>query len=152
MKKTIVASIVSSLVTLIVAVAGTAWAQGVSPSIPTIFPRISLSSRGAKLCPGLSTDPCFVSDASNVTTTGGVAANSITITSGNGIAASSSNQIQFTPWTSNVVKFNTTGAKPTCDSTKRNGVYFVQGGAGVKDTFEVCAKDATDAYAWRVLY
>lgn len=27
-----------------------------------------------------------------------------------------------------------------------------QGGAGVKDAVEVCAKDASDTYAWRTLY
>ena len=26
------------------------------------------------------------------------------------------------------------------------------GGAGVKDTFEVCAKGAADAYAWPAIY
>jgi hypothetical protein len=29
--------------------------------------------------------------------------------------------------------------------------YFVQGGAGVADTYEVCMKDAADNYAWVAL-
>lgn len=45
---------------------------------------------------------------------------------------------------------NTT--EPTCASGTRGEVAMVQGGAGVKDTFRVCAKDAADAYAWRTIY
>ncbi|MFA5936398.1 MAG: hypothetical protein WC822_00820 [Candidatus Paceibacterota bacterium] len=50
------------------------------------------------------------------------------------------------------VRLNTVTAKPTCDSTIRGTFWAVQSAAGVKDTVEVCAKDAGDAYAWRELY
>jgi hypothetical protein len=50
------------------------------------------------------------------------------------------------------VRLNTATAKPTCDSTQRGIFWVTQGTAGVKDNVEVCAKDATDAYAWRTLY
>ncbi len=50
------------------------------------------------------------------------------------------------------VRYNTATAKPTCDSAVRGTTWFVQGAGGVKDTFEVCAKDAGDAYSWRTLY
>jgi len=50
------------------------------------------------------------------------------------------------------VRLNTSTAKPTCDSTHRGTFWVAQGGAGVKDTVEVCAKDAADAYAWRTIY
>jgi hypothetical protein len=40
----------------------------------------------------------------------------------------------------------------TCDATTRGQLVMVQGGAGVADTFRVCAKDAADAYAWTALY
>ncbi len=50
------------------------------------------------------------------------------------------------------VKLNTATAKPTCSSTTRGTFWVVQSGAGVKDTVEVCAKDAGDAYAWRTIY
>jgi hypothetical protein len=50
------------------------------------------------------------------------------------------------------VRLNTATAKPTCDSTTRGTFWMAQGGAGVKDTVEVCAKDVADAYAWRTLY
>ena len=42
--------------------------------------------------------------------------------------------------------------KPTCDDTHRGRLWQTYGGAGVKDSLEVCAKDVSDAYAWRALY
>jgi hypothetical protein len=42
--------------------------------------------------------------------------------------------------------------RPACAIGVRGRVWFVAGGAGVQDTLAVCAKDATDAYAWRTLY
>jgi hypothetical protein len=50
------------------------------------------------------------------------------------------------------IRLNTVTAKPTCDATTRGTTWFTQGAAGVKDDFEVCAKDAGDAYAWRTIY
>lgn len=43
-------------------------------------------------------------------------------------------------------------SKPTCDSSTRGTFWVVSNGAGVKDTVEVCAKDAGDAYDWRTIY
>jgi hypothetical protein len=45
-----------------------------------------------------------------------------------------------------------TVAAPTCDSTHRGTLHYLAGAGGVKDTVDVCAKDASDAYAWRVVY
>ncbi|MBJ6751585.1 hypothetical protein [Geomonas anaerohicana] len=49
--------------------------------------------------------------------------------------------------------------KPDCSdanidvATKVRGTFWLtQGGAGVKDSVEVCAKDAAGSYAWRTLY
>lgn len=50
------------------------------------------------------------------------------------------------------MRLNTNTAKPTCDTTARGTFWAFKGGAGVKDTVEVCAKDAGDAYAWRTIY
>ncbi|OGH69713.1 MAG: hypothetical protein A3C90_04025 [Candidatus Magasanikbacteria bacterium RIFCSPHIGHO2_02_FULL_51_14] len=50
------------------------------------------------------------------------------------------------------VRLNTADAKPTCDSDKRGTFWVTQGASGVKDNVEVCAKDASDAYAWRTIY
>jgi hypothetical protein len=44
------------------------------------------------------------------------------------------------------------GTEAACDATTRGQVVMVQGGAGVADTFRVCAKDAANAYAWTALY
>jgi hypothetical protein len=45
-----------------------------------------------------------------------------------------------------------TGTQPTCNAGNRGKVWYVAGAGGVKDTFNVCTKDAADAYAWRVIY
>jgi hypothetical protein len=50
------------------------------------------------------------------------------------------------------VRLNTATAKPACDATIRGTFWVTQGGAGVKDAVEVCAKDATDVFAWRTLF
>ena len=47
---------------------------------------------------------------------------------------------------------HSTGARPTCDSTSRGTTWYVAGGAGVADTFEICRKDASDVYAWVTLF
>lgn len=48
------------------------------------------------------------------------------------------------------------GAQPACDAANgpsiRGMLWFTNGAGGVKDTLEVCAKDAGDAYAWRTLW
>ena len=50
------------------------------------------------------------------------------------------------------LRFGTTASAPTCSATNRGEFWFTQGGTGVKDLAQVCAKDASDAYAWRVVY
>jgi hypothetical protein len=42
--------------------------------------------------------------------------------------------------------------QPHCDATHRGAIWYFAGAAGVKDTVNVCAKDAADTYFWRVLY
>lgn len=44
------------------------------------------------------------------------------------------------------------GTQPTCSVALRGRIWTMFSAAGVKDTVTVCAKDATDAYAWRVIY
>jgi hypothetical protein len=50
------------------------------------------------------------------------------------------------------VRLNTATARPTCDATIRGTFWITQAGAGVKDSVEVCAKDAGDTFAWRTLF
>lgn len=50
------------------------------------------------------------------------------------------------------VRLNTPVAKATCDSTLRGTIWFTQGGSGVADTLEVCAKDSAGNYSWRALF
>ncbi len=51
-----------------------------------------------------------------------------------------------------VCRFLDSGAKPTASAAIRGGIWYDAGGAGVADTFEVCRKDAADAYAWVSLF
>ncbi|BDV43453.1 hypothetical protein GURASL_23760 [Geotalea uraniireducens] len=50
------------------------------------------------------------------------------------------------------IKLNTATTKPTCDSTVRGTIWFTRSATGVADALEVCAKDATDNYAWKALF
>lgn len=50
------------------------------------------------------------------------------------------------------IKIADTGTKPLCSSTNRGMIWHDFGAAGVKDTVEICAKDISDVYAWRVIY
>lgn len=50
------------------------------------------------------------------------------------------------------VKLSTTASKPACALAYRGMFWVTQGAAGVKDSVEVCAKDASDTYAWRTIY
>jgi hypothetical protein len=42
--------------------------------------------------------------------------------------------------------------QPACSAAQRGRFWQTLGGTGVKDTVTVCAKDASDAYAWRSIY
>lgn len=50
------------------------------------------------------------------------------------------------------IQLVTASTKPTCDSAARGQLFYVAGGAGVADTYEVCTKDNADAYAWRTIF
>ena len=42
-------------------------------------------------------------------------------------------------------------AKPTCNADNRGRVFYLDGAAGVADTYEICMKDASDVYAWKTI-
>lgn len=42
--------------------------------------------------------------------------------------------------------------RPGCDATVRGRFWFVAGSVGIADSLTACAKDASDAYAWRTIY
>ncbi len=50
------------------------------------------------------------------------------------------------------VRVNPSTTRPVCDSTSGGTFWYVAGGPGVKDSVQVCAKDAANAYAWRTIY
>lgn len=45
-----------------------------------------------------------------------------------------------------------TSATLPCTSAQKGQFNYIEGGPGVKDTVQVCAKDAADTWAWRTLY
>lgn len=66
-----------------------------------------------------------------------------------GIGASSPNQ---TLEVNGGVRLNTTAAQPTCDINQRGTLWYTQSGAGTKDYLRICAKNASDTYAWFTIY
>ncbi len=50
------------------------------------------------------------------------------------------------------IKLNTATAQPTCSTSTRGTLWFARSGTGVADTVQVCAKDASENYAWHALY
>ena len=58
------------------------------------------------------------------------------------------------PWTGAYIQalHLVTASAPTCDATVRGQINYTAGGTGVQDIVQVCAKDATDTYAWRTIY
>lgn len=47
---------------------------------------------------------------------------------------------------------STDAGTPVCEYNARGVFWFVRGDTGVKDSVQVCAKDATGTFAWRTLY
>lgn len=41
-----------------------------------------------------------------------------------------------------------TGSQPACSSSSRGTMWFVQSASGTADHYQVCAKNASDAYSW----
>lgn len=46
----------------------------------------------------------------------------------------------------------TASTQPACGASLRGRIWTTFAASGVKDSVTVCAKDATDAYAWQVIY
>jgi hypothetical protein len=43
------------------------------------------------------------------------------------------------------------GSMPKCDATHRGQLYYVAGGKGKEDVFQICLKAADESYSWRVV-
>ena len=50
------------------------------------------------------------------------------------------------------IRLTDSGTQPDCILSRRGMIWQEDGANGVKDNVQVCAKDAGDVYAWRVLY
>lgn len=46
------------------------------------------------------------------------------------------------------IQVMTSGAQPTCDAAHRGLMWNIEGGAGVADIFQICQKNAANAYVW----
>ncbi|MFH1246577.1 MAG: type II secretion system protein [Candidatus Liptonbacteria bacterium] len=47
------------------------------------------------------------------------------------------------------MKFNPSGSAPTCDSSTRGTLWFVQSAPGADDILEVCMQNVSSSYVWR---
>jgi len=50
------------------------------------------------------------------------------------------------------LRLNTTNAQPTCSSSQRGTFWVVESGTGVKDSVQVCVKNASGTYIWSSIY
>ncbi len=50
------------------------------------------------------------------------------------------------------IKLNTAVVQPTCAVGVRGTIWFTRSAVGAADKLEVCAKDASENYAWHALY
>jgi len=60
--------------------------------------------------------------------------------------------MRLQPAANGVVLLSDTGTKPTCAVGIRGALWYEAAGAGVKDDVQICAKDSSDVYNWRVIY
>ena len=49
-------------------------------------------------------------------------------------------------------QFVDTGTKPSCGVSNRFVLWVEEGGSGIKDAVEICAKNSSNSYGWRVIY
>jgi hypothetical protein len=50
------------------------------------------------------------------------------------------------------IRINAKTSQPACVTATGGTFWVTPGGSGVKDTVAICLKDASDAYAWRVIW
>ncbi|MDW8279550.1 MAG: prepilin-type N-terminal cleavage/methylation domain-containing protein [bacterium] len=50
------------------------------------------------------------------------------------------------------LRINTSLSQPSCSASTRGTVWISQGGGGIKDSVQVCVKNASDTYQWFSIY
>ena len=50
------------------------------------------------------------------------------------------------------LRLNTSVGQPVCASGQRGTFWVVESGAGIKDSVQVCVKNASDTYIWSTIY
>lgn len=158
--RTAFVSIASSVVTTVVLLAAVAFAQSAAYDSVRV---LNLKSDDVlHTIGGFGNTPTNVSGGGEIFLDGNVEIAGSAYLEG-GIMATSSNALGFEVGTGQAFRiasdstvealdFTDNGTQPTCDATHRGWAWFDEGGAGVKDAFEICAKDAGNAYAWRTIY
>jgi hypothetical protein len=53
---------------------------------------------------------------------------------------------------SGALQLATPGTPPACSTTNSGALWFAPASSGAQDHLEVCAKDASDSFSWRVIY
>lgn len=111
----------------------------VSNILPDSFATMNLNGR---ISDGASAVAIDLRSAQNLTTTG---AKIVSVKNNNTTEVASIDK-------DGLLRVNAANAaKPTCNSTNRGKLFFLDGAAGVADTYEICMKNASDVYAWKTI-
>jgi hypothetical protein len=70
----------------------------------------------------------------------------------NVVITETANSVVYSSLMTGPLRNQPAGARPGCSAANRGTLWHENGVSGVKDTVAVCAKDASDAYAWRTVY
>ena len=68
------------------------------------------------------------------------------------VIAETADSVTYSSLLSSPLRNQPQGSQPVCSAAVRGTLWHVNGGPGVKDSVAVCAKDGSDAYAWRTIY
>jgi hypothetical protein len=74
------------------------------------------------------------------------------ISGDNIIISETADSVTYSSLATSTMQIQPMGAQPACSSAVRGTFWHVNGAPGVKDSVAICAKDASDVYAWRTIY
>jgi len=104
---------------------------------------------------GYGTNPSGSTSLSNTTVIGAnatvTASNSIILGNNANVGIGTAAPTQKLEINGGGMMLNTATAQPACGSSTRGLFWVGQGASGVEDSIQACAKDASNAYAWRNL-
>lgn len=74
------------------------------------------------------------------------------IAGANIVLAETASSVTYSSLPINPLRNQPAGPQPECSAATRGTLWHANGGAGEKDSVAVCAKDASETYAWRTVY